>query len=228
MDARPQTLYMNGLLCTYMNNMDLPFYRFIRVVQSPSALTTLGPPVRLALMTACLEVVHALTGLVRTSVGPTVIQTLMRLFILVGVCEGLGHPDISASPVLPMMCGIWAVSEVMRYAYYFLLPTQPAKSMGGSGLVTVRAALQWARYSLFYILYPLGAGSEAYLLYLSLPSIAYEYGLAGTIPTYALLALYPFGLAHMMGHMHRQRRRHLHTGPFKTRSSGGGIALKSQ
>ncbi|KAI9229294.1 MAG: tyrosine phosphatase-like protein [Piptocephalis tieghemiana] len=212
------------LLWLYIGALTLAYT--LGTTQSPSALVTLGPPVRLALMTACLEVIHAILGLVRSSVGPTVIQTLTRLIILTGVCEGLGNPEAITSPALPIMCGVWAVSEMVRYAYYLvLLPPQQLKraegpsSPGGSAPITIQAILQWARYSLFYVLYPLGAGSEAYLLYLSLPSIAQAYGLGGTLFTYGLLALYPFGLIHMMSHMHRQRCRHI-KGPHSQSNKG--------
>lgn len=52
----------------------------------------------------------------------------------------------------------WSVTEVIRYSFYaFTL-------LGG-----VPYPLLWLRYTLFYILYPIGAGSEASLIYATLP-----------------------------------------------------------
>lgn len=52
----------------------------------------------------------------------------------------------------------WAATEVVRYAFYALglLGAEPR-------------ALAWLRYTTFYVLYPLGAGSEAFLIYATLP-----------------------------------------------------------
>ena len=49
----------------------------------------------------------------------------------------------------------WALMEIVRYALR-LLNTTPA-------------ALRWLRYTTFFVLYPTGAGSEAFLAALTLP-----------------------------------------------------------
>jgi len=48
-------------------------------------------------------------------------------------------------------------------------------------------------YTLFYILYPLGAGSEAYLMYISIPSAKYKYGKPGMFALMGLVMLWPPG-----------------------------------
>jgi very-long-chain (3R)-3-hydroxyacyl-CoA dehydratase len=53
----------------------------------------------------------------------------------------------------------WALTEVPRYAYYAL-------SLAGCG---VPAWLTWIRYSTFYVLYPIGAGSEALVMLSTIP-----------------------------------------------------------
>jgi very-long-chain (3R)-3-hydroxyacyl-CoA dehydratase len=53
----------------------------------------------------------------------------------------------------------WAMTEVVRYSFY-------ACSMVG---MTV-SALLYLRYTMFYILYPTGAFSEAFLIYAALPA----------------------------------------------------------
>ncbi|KAF8135440.1 aspartic peptidase domain-containing protein [Boletus edulis] len=58
-----------------------------------------------------------------------------------------------ASPIYTTMVLAWSLTEVPRYSYYAL------------GLLGVHPPrwLTWLRYSAFYILYPIGAGSEALL-----------------------------------------------------------------
>jgi very-long-chain (3R)-3-hydroxyacyl-CoA dehydratase len=53
----------------------------------------------------------------------------------------------------------WSSTEVIRYLFY-------AFSLAGAE----PPLLQWLRYTTFYVLYPLGAGSEAFLTYASLPT----------------------------------------------------------
>jgi hypothetical protein len=69
------------------------------------------------------------------------------------------------------------------------------------------------RYTLFYVLYPIGAGGEAYMLYASLDQIALTWGSGAYYASQAALSIYILGLAMMMGYMHKQRRRHLHPKP---------------
>jgi very-long-chain (3R)-3-hydroxyacyl-CoA dehydratase len=53
----------------------------------------------------------------------------------------------------------WSLVEVIRYSFY-------AFNLAGSHPYI----LLWLRYTAFYILYPLGASSEASLIYASLPT----------------------------------------------------------
>jgi very-long-chain (3R)-3-hydroxyacyl-CoA dehydratase len=53
----------------------------------------------------------------------------------------------------------WSSTEVIRYFFY---------ALSLSGIES--SLLQWLRYTTFYVLYPLGAGSEAFLMYASLPT----------------------------------------------------------
>ena len=56
----------------------------------------------------------------------------------------------------------WALTEVVRYAFYAAtLITGPNGS--------APALLTWARYSTFFVLYPTGAGSEALVNFATLP-----------------------------------------------------------
>ena len=57
----------------------------------------------------------------------------------------------------------WSFTEVIRYAFYAfsLLGSEPPR------------ALTYLRYTTFYALYPLGAGSEAFLILATVPSWAH-------------------------------------------------------
>jgi hypothetical protein len=55
----------------------------------------------------------------------------------------------------------WSVTEVIRYPFYVV-------SLLGKDIY----ALNWLRYTLFLVLYPLGAGSEAFLSFSTLPPLS--------------------------------------------------------
>jgi very-long-chain (3R)-3-hydroxyacyl-CoA dehydratase len=66
-----------------------------------------------------------------------------------------------SNPLVATMYLAWSITEVLRYSYYVfsLLPSRE-----------IPYPLVWLRYTTFYVLYPLGAGSEAFLNYSTLPS----------------------------------------------------------
>jgi very-long-chain (3R)-3-hydroxyacyl-CoA dehydratase len=53
----------------------------------------------------------------------------------------------------------WSVTEIIRYSFYAI-----------SLFTEVPYSLLYLRYTTFYILYPIGAGSEAFLIYSTLAS----------------------------------------------------------
>lgn len=65
------------------------------------------------------------------------------------------------------------------------------------------------RYSTFYLLYPLGAGSEAALIWASAQPAGSLYGPIGMYATKALVLVWPPALLVMMSHMHAQRTKHV-------------------
>jgi hypothetical protein len=101
------------------------------------AFHALLPPVRAALFSACLENLHAALGLVKSGLAPTLMQTLVRLFILYGVCDILRVPTAVNSPIFSLMCAVWTISELVRYGYYLQQLVEGPES--GSSL------LKWAR-----------------------------------------------------------------------------------
>jgi very-long-chain (3R)-3-hydroxyacyl-CoA dehydratase len=89
----------------------------------------------------------------------------------------------------------WSITEVVRYSFYafqLLFGEAPFISL-------------WTRYTFFYLLYPVGAGSEFMCVWNALP---YSAGI-----TYMVLitacCVYPPGFYVMYTHMIKQRRKAL-------------------
>ena len=58
----------------------------------------------------------------------------------------------------------WSITEIIRYSYY------------ATALLNLKTRiLTWLRYTLFIILYPLGAGSELLCIYKAFPDIKSAY-----------------------------------------------------
>ncbi|KAL7424826.1 hypothetical protein Q5752_000510 [Cryptotrichosporon argae] len=108
---------------------------------------------------AVLEVVHAALGWVRSPLGTTGAQVFSRLYAVWGVVEPV--PETHNHPLFTTMLFAWSVTEVIRYAFY-------AMSLLGIDVY----ALNWLRYTTFLPLYPLGAGSEAFLAFSTLPPLS--------------------------------------------------------
>ncbi|KAG0297782.1 hypothetical protein BGZ98_000437 [Dissophora globulifera] len=154
---------------------------------------------------ALLEVFHSLFGFVKSPVGTTIMQVSSRLLLVWGICTLFPVPEVRSFWAFSTMTIAWSITECIRYAYYAL----NLVNLGPSWLV-------WCRYTFFYILYPVGAGSEAIEIYQALPFAntvhpAYYYFLV------AMLCIYPPGFYVMYTHMFGQRKRYL--GPVKTKKS---------
>lgn len=143
---------------------------------------------------AILEVVHVALGLVPSPLLTTMIQVASRLVLVWGIDYLFPHITPHSAAFASMVTA-WSITEILRYSYY-------AINLQGD----VPKLLMWLRYSLFYILYPLGAGSEAWLVYLSLDearklSPAYALFLKG------LLVTYPPGFYFLYTYMIKQRKK---------------------
>jgi len=165
----------------------------------------LGEPLKWVQTAALLEVLHAATGLVRANAATTAFQVASRLAIVWPVLHYAA--DARASQAVVPLVIAWGVTEVVRYYYFF------AREVGIDGYLS-----GWLRYSLFPVLYPLGASSEAYLLWRALPTFKASGMWSITMPNalnfafdlhnvaIVVLVLYPPGLAFMMSHMAAQRK----------------------
>ncbi|KAI9632921.1 tyrosine phosphatase-like protein [Dioszegia hungarica] len=108
---------------------------------------------------AVLEVVHAALGWVRSPILTTASQVASRVYTVWGVVEAV--PKTHSNPLFTTMLLAWSLTEVIRYTYY-------ATSLLG---IKIRA-LDWLRYTTFLPLYPLGAASEAFISFSTLPPIS--------------------------------------------------------
>lgn len=142
-----------------------------------------GRAVALVQTTAALEVVHALFGLVKSPLPTAVMQVYSRLFLVWGVVQKYeqvswqfatiaAHTHVSRfqsrhNPLYSTMILAWTMTEVIRYSFYALSLIRG----------TVPGILIYLRYTTFYILYPIGASSEALLILSSLPATSPLQGL---------------------------------------------------
>ncbi|KDQ55863.1 hypothetical protein JAAARDRAFT_159307 [Jaapia argillacea MUCL 33604] len=110
---------------------------------------------------AVLEVVHVLFGWVRSPIGTTAMQVASRVFLVWGIVERFANTR--TNPIYTSMILSWSLTEVIRYTFYaYNLISDLSKS-------SIPYWLTYLRYTTFYLLYPTGASSEAFLIYSTLP-----------------------------------------------------------
>lgn len=140
---------------------------------------------------AIAEILHSLLGLVRAPVTTTGMQVASRLLLVWGIVWLFGQQLLTSSTdnrpwgkgslmrdrygkeqesaarwnqlgYLGMMTA-WSVTECVRYGYFtfFLVSDGNTTSMP--------EWLRWARYNLFFVLYPLGISCECWLIWRVLP-----------------------------------------------------------
>lgn len=107
------------------------------------------------------EIVIHPTGIVRSPLPTTLLQVSSRLLLVWGVVNAYPRAT-SPSPFYTSMIVAWALSEIVRYSYFVLNLRRLGSS---SGREEVPAFVTWLRYNLFYVLYPLGIGSEMALVW---------------------------------------------------------------
>ena len=117
---------------------------------------------------AVMEILHSLTGVVRASFATTLVQVVSRLqliFVHFNVQEAR-----ESNGLVPMVLA-WGLVEVVRYLYLALNLVNMAPRW-----------LLWFRYTLFYVLYPLGVYGEMKVLFDALPSMSKSGILSVTLP----------------------------------------------
>ncbi|EMD37719.1 hypothetical protein CERSUDRAFT_154541 [Gelatoporia subvermispora B] len=186
--------------------------------RAATAYARVGWPTTVVQSFAALEVLHVLLGWVRSPFGTTAAQVASRLYLVWGITYQFENTQ--KHPLYASMVLSWAITEVVRYSFYAcaLLGREPR-------------FLLLLRYTLFYVLYPTGAGSEAGLIYASLPSSGPAASLLSYLPVQfqalfnkpwyqaahddirgVLFCIWWPGLYVMYTHMMKQRRKVLAKG----------------
>ncbi|XP_046480587.1 very-long-chain (3R)-3-hydroxyacyl-CoA dehydratase 2 [Neodiprion pinetum] len=168
---------------------------------------------------AVLEIINAVTGLVPSNPVITIFQVLSRVMVVCGVILATPLEYAAASPGLPLALVAWAITEIIRYLYYFL-----------NLLGHVPYPIVWLRYTMFIVLYPIGITGELLCLYAAqtyahISSDAWSYILPNAwnftfnyryFLIFVMLLYIPL-FPHLYLHMFAQRRKILGT-PMQTSS----------
>lgn len=111
------------------------------------------------LANSSMEILHILAGLVKAPLSATLLQSLARLGITIGVCmlvpSSPGNYDIISFSGLTLA---WSITEIIRYGFYVI-----------KSITNPPPFLVWLRYTTFIILYPLGLVTEPQVVYLTIP-----------------------------------------------------------
>ncbi|CAL8075979.1 unnamed protein product [Calicophoron daubneyi] len=132
---------------------------FIYITESEAsgAWLTISPKVEFLLQVfqtlAFLEVIHAVTRLVRSSPFTTALQLFSRVFLVWGILYLIPQVKLQSYGI-PLIMIPWCLSEMIRYAYYATNVYCPAPTL-----------ITWLRYSGFVVLYPCGVTGELLLMY---------------------------------------------------------------
>lgn len=207
-----QKLYFvlyNGVMCAGWSSI---LYKVAEHFHSGGSADGVYAKVALPLVVfqtgAVAEVIHAMTGLVRSPVATTFLQVLSRLIVLYGAVE-IGDSDARKSPIFVQMVIAWSLSEIIRYAFYTLNTFHLKPKL-----------LTWLRYSAFMVLYPVGITGEFGCLYKALPYIHENKTWTVQLPNtmnfvfnwyymviFILVGIYPYGSYVMYTYMLSQRRK---------------------
>lgn len=119
---------------------------------------------------ALLEVVHSALGFVRSPLQTTGMQVASRLLVVWWFVES--EASARTSGWYASMIGAWSIAEILRSSYYLaaLLHLLPPRADAHRATKVVLDTLTYLRYSAFYVLYPLGAGSEWMIMLKGFPS----------------------------------------------------------
>lgn len=174
---------------------------------------------------AVLEIVHALLGLVRSSVTTTVMQVFSRLQLV-----WLLFPSVAASreSVALLSCvGAWSCAELLRFPFFAVQQLLQLIELmrKETAPLEVPVLLKWLRYSGFTVLYPIGITSEVICMCSSLATLRGS-SVFAHYPTpmpnrlnfemslywsyLILLGLYIPGSVQLYSHMLKQRRKYLY------------------
>ncbi|XP_030832614.1 very-long-chain (3R)-3-hydroxyacyl-CoA dehydratase 3 [Strongylocentrotus purpuratus] len=113
-------------------------------------------PLGIAQVFACLEVIHAMTGLVKSGTMTVFMQVFGRNFVLFVVI--MNNPELKEEGMTLYLFMVWSAVEVVRYPFYML-----------SCIDYESEVVTWLRYTVWIPLYPLGFLSEIMVVCLAIP-----------------------------------------------------------
>ncbi|NXC80517.1 HACD2 dehydratase, partial [Cercotrichas coryphoeus] len=111
-----------------------------------------------ALLEEYLLIVKYLLGIVPSSVVLTAFQVMSRVFLTWAVTHSVKEVQTEDSVLLFVVA--WTITEIIRYSFYTF-----------SLLNHLPYLIKWARYTLFIVLYPMGASGELLTIYAALPFV---------------------------------------------------------
>ncbi|RYP57554.1 hypothetical protein DL769_009405 [Monosporascus sp. CRB-8-3] len=160
-----------------------------------AVFSTTGEFCKLTQTLAGMEVLHSLFGIVRAPFFTTFMQVFSRYAIVWGITDLF--PGVARSPFYASMLLAWSTTEVIRYSYFALTLSgrQPA-------------ALHWLRYHAFFVLYPVGISSEAWLIWRAVEPAKHQVHPWYSTALFLYVALvYPPSAYILYTHMMSQRRK---------------------
>ncbi|KAL0422779.1 UNVERIFIED_CONTAM: Very-long-chain (3R)-3-hydroxyacyl-CoA dehydratase PASTICCINO 2 [Sesamum latifolium] len=188
------------------------FYLAVKTLRESghqSVYAAVEKPLFLAQSAAILEILHSLTGIVRSPVSATLPQVSSRLYVTWGILYSF--PEIRTHFLVGSLVISWSITEIIRYSFFGF------KEAFGFAPYW----LLWLRYSTFLLLYPSGITSEVGLIYYALPymresgkfsirmpnkwNFAFDYYYNALL----ILGFYVPGSPHMYGYMLGQRKKAL-------------------
>jgi len=134
-------------------------YQMISYLVTPNRGGSLYDSTRLTLQIfqtgAVLEILHAVCGLVRSSVQVTTQQVFSRVYVVWAILYLC--PSSQSSIGFSLLLFAWTITEIIRYSMYAI-----------SLIGTPPYFLTWLRYTFFIIAYPVGVSGELFCSYSAL------------------------------------------------------------
>jgi len=167
---------------------------------------TVENPIKLCQALTILEIIHPLIGFTKGDWSSPLVQFIARNFFLFIVVNY--NYQIQQSPIVSYVLLVWSFIELFRYPYY-----------GIRLLNKQNYVITWCRYTLWIILYPLGAFLEGVIAYKSLDyyhskryfnidlpnKMNFSFNFVLFLRIY--LVILPLGLFHLMIYMWNQRKK---------------------
>lgn len=121
---------------------------------SPTIFQTLSPRTRWIQTLSLLDILHSLTRLIPAPLFSTFTQISTRVIQVWLIWYTFPETTAKASFAFPALLLAWSAADAIRYVFLTLHLWGKAPR----GLV-------WVRYSMFYVLYPVGIGAEWWLMF---------------------------------------------------------------